>query len=92
MARVSVQSAEYIAACKECVRDQPKSVEPLITSELPQLPWQKVDGDVLKYNNVNYLIVVGYADLLPMTSMTALAVVQRLTADHLSVVQSLPVM
>ena len=46
--------------CDICCKHQPPSVQPLIPSTLPDLPWQKVGTDLFEYKQKPYLIIVDY--------------------------------
>ena len=50
----------YIRKCKICCQFQQTKYEPLIPSELPANPWQKVGTDLFVWDNATYLLVVDY--------------------------------
>lgn len=52
---LSTQLEEVVKACKTCCIHQQQRPEPLIPSELPQLPWQKVGTDLFEWKSHNYL-------------------------------------
>ncbi|EZA52480.1 hypothetical protein X777_08595 [Ooceraea biroi] len=50
-----------IQHCKVCKRYRYANVkEPLITHEVPKLPFQKIASDILEYKGKSYLIIVDY--------------------------------
>lgn len=50
-----------IQKCKVCERYRYANVkEPLITHEIPKLPFQKIASDVLEYKGKSYLVIVDY--------------------------------
>ena len=57
---LSKQLEETVHRCSVCTKFQVPKVEPLIPSQLPSLPWQKVGTDLLEWEKANYLLVVDY--------------------------------
>ena len=57
---LSRQLEETVKSCPECLKHSPLRPEPLIPSQLPQLPWQKVGTDLFEWNKSTYLLVVDY--------------------------------
>lgn len=51
---------ELVRNCKTCIKESANPVEPLMSSELPERPWQKVGSDMFTLNQDNYLLVVDY--------------------------------
>ena len=51
---------ERISNCPTCCQHQPIQVEPLIQTEMPKRPWQKVATDLFEWKKSQYLIVVDY--------------------------------
>ena len=52
---------ELVTKCPECMQIRPtQRKEPLMTTPLPQRPWQKVRADICEYEKRNYLIVIDY--------------------------------
>ena len=50
----------YVHKCKICCQFQQTKYEPLIPSELPASPWQKVGTDLFEWDKATYLLVVDY--------------------------------
>ena len=57
---LSTQLEELVKTCKTCCIHQQQRAEPLIPSELPELPWLKVGTDLFEWKNCNYLLIVDY--------------------------------
>ena len=51
---------ELVTNCTTCIKERKNPVEPLLPSDLPERPWQKVGADLFTLNNSNYLLVVDY--------------------------------
>ena len=79
---LSTQLADHVSKCQACVRGKPVLVEPLVPSEVPDLPWQKVGMDFMSFNSSQYPVVVDYysrcVELALMHSTTAAAVIRQL--------------
>ena len=60
MAWVVQLLAELSHSCPTCARTQRQPAEPLIPSQLPSLPWQRVAAVFFKYRSQIYLLVVDY--------------------------------
>ena len=48
----------FISKCDKCVEFRTNQTEPLIPSEIPEQPWQKVATDFFFFKNNNYLLIV----------------------------------
>ena len=57
---LSKQLEETVRRCSVCTKFQVPRVEPLMPSQLPSLPWQKVGTDLFEWEKSNYLLVVDY--------------------------------
>ena len=57
---LSTQLVQMIKNCRECCKQQCQPAEPLITSELPELPFQKIGTDLFEWEKRTYLLVVDY--------------------------------
>ena len=51
---------ELVAKCQVCTKDQPQNAEPLIPSELPKLPFQRVGTNLFEWEKRTYLLVFDY--------------------------------
>ena len=72
----------FVRQCLECQRTLIPHREPLITSPLPQHPWEKIASDLFHLNGHTNLIVVDYFSRYPevvqMTTTTSTAVIKAL--------------
>ena len=59
------QMKDYIEHCLVCVRNQPPRYEPMISTPLPEYPWQKVASDLFHLKGSDYLIIVDYFSRFP---------------------------
>ena len=55
----------FVKGCPTCVKDATPNSEPMIQTELPDFPWQRVASDLFMLNGVNYLLVVDYFSRFP---------------------------
>ena len=58
--KLSKDLEEMVKRCQECSRAQNQRSQPLIPSELPDLPWQKVGTDLFEWRKAHYLLIVDY--------------------------------
>ena len=54
------QLQDMVSSCEVCCQHHSQRAEPLIPSELPQLPWQKVGMDLFDYKGSTYLLILDY--------------------------------
>lgn len=57
---LSTQLQEVVTNCTSCIQERIPKVEPMIASELPDYPWQRVAADLFELNGKHYLVVVDY--------------------------------
>ena len=57
---LSKQMEELVRSCPECCKLQKQRAEPLVASEFPDLPFQKVGTDLFEWKKENYLMIVNY--------------------------------
>ena len=81
---MSQQIKDYIQQCHTCAKEATPVREPLIKSELPDFPWQKIASDLFTLNGSNYLLVVDYFSRYPevvkLSSTTSPCVIIALKA------------
>ena len=81
---MSRQIKEIVEKCPECVKESAPQKEPLLTSRLPEYPWQKVATDLFVLQGVNYLLVVDYfsryLEVVKLTATTSSKVIDSLKA------------
>ena len=52
--------------CDKCLKKSPPAREPLITTELPLYPWQRVATDLFVLKGIHYLLMVDYFSRYPL--------------------------
>ena len=58
---MSSEIKDYVSNCSVCAAVQPSQArEPLITHEIPKLPWSKVGTDLFTFNGDNFIVIVDY--------------------------------
>ena len=57
---LSRQLEQLIGNCRECLKTLQQRPQPLNSTPLPILPWQKVGSDLFEWQQSNYLLVVDY--------------------------------
>ena len=57
---LSKQLEEKVKQCSECCKNQLQQSEPLMPTQLPELPWQKVGTDLFHWKSNQYLLIVDY--------------------------------
>jgi len=80
--KMSTQIREMIQTCPECVKSSMPPREPMISSTLPEHPWQKVASDLFQLHGNTYLLVVDYFSRYP-------AVVRLTTTTSQNIIKSL---
>ena len=79
---LSKQISDFVGKCPECCRDALPQREPLMTSTLPDYPWQKAATDLFELKGTTYLVVVDYFSRFPeviqMNSTTSRGVISAL--------------
>ena len=58
--RMSKELEDRVKNCPECCKAQNQRHQPLISSPLPELPWQKVATDLFELKKHMYLLIVDY--------------------------------
>ena len=57
---ITKQLKQFIQKCPTCCKNFQIITEPLITTELPSRPWEKLASHLYKFKGVSYILVVGY--------------------------------
>ena len=57
---ISKHINDLIEQCPTCVKEHTPGKEPLIPTDLPDYPWQKIGTDLFFMNGSNYLVAVDY--------------------------------
>nr|XP_057937756.1 cytokine receptor family member b2 isoform X2 [Doryrhamphus excisus] len=70
--------------CPVCAREVHNVPEPLLTTEPPNRPWQRVAADLFQWNRAMYLLVIDYfsryIEVANLTSTTAVSVINKMKA------------
>ena len=70
-----------VKGCRECSRHASKPREPMIISEIPKYPWQKVGSDLFEIKEQTYMYVVlvdyfsRYLEVAKLSSTTSSSIV-----------------
>ena len=64
------QVKEQVKQCQVCTKDASHSKEPMIASQLPDYPWQKVGPDLFELGGSTFLLVVHYFSRLEISKLT----------------------
>ena len=80
---LSTQIAEIVSKCSTCIHYRIPPVEPMIPSDFPQRPWQKLAADLYEIKNKKYLILIDYysryVEVEPLRiNSTSLVVISKL--------------
>ena len=57
---LSQQVAEMVLRCRTCIKERQNPKEPLMVTEKPERPWQKLGCDLFSLRGKTYLLVVDY--------------------------------
>jgi len=57
---LSEAAIKLVTKCPVCTKYRQINAEPMMPSNLPSYPWQKVGCDLFQFNNTTYLLVVDY--------------------------------
>lgn len=78
---MSAQLTELVSNCRECRKLSTPQVLPLLPTELPELPWQKVAMDLFEWKKRTYLLVVDYfsryIEIARLEQLTAAEVIRH---------------
>ena len=75
---------EMVSRCEACVKHRPVCMEPLLPSEFPKRPWERLAMDLFEFDGQTFLLVVDYysrwIEVKHMPTQTSKRVIQRLKA------------
>ena len=81
---MSTEIGEMIQKCNICNKHNPQRPEPLISSEFPELPWQKLGTDLFTWKGFNYLLVIDYysrdIEIAKLHSTSSISVIIHLSS------------
>ena len=79
---VSSQIEQVVRQCWECAKNSSPNKMPLMTTPLPEYPWQVVGTDLFEIDGTHYLLTVDYFSRYPevkrLTTTTSAAVITAL--------------
>ena len=58
--KIGTDIERFVTSCHTCQHWAKDKAEPLISTPLPDLPWQKIATDLFEFNNKHYVVVVDY--------------------------------
>ena len=86
---VSQQIAQMVQQCVEYARNANQHKEPLMSTQLPEYPWQVVGTDLFEIDGTHYLLTVDYFSRYPevvqlktTTSATVITALKRVFSRH----------
>ncbi|UYV66085.1 hypothetical protein LAZ67_4000114 [Cordylochernes scorpioides] len=62
---ISEEIAETVRKCSVCIQEAVSKHEPLIPTNFPTRPWQRIGMDLFKFENKWYLVVIDYYSRFP---------------------------
>lgn len=79
---ISTEVEKMVEKCPTCIKERKVPPEPLITTETPDYPWQKVGIDLFEWKRESYLIVIDYysryIELVLLKKTSAAMVIDKL--------------
>ena len=76
------QIKQRVENCAICAREAHNTPEPLLTTPLPERPWQRVAADLFQWDNAMYLVVIDYysryIEVANLTTTTTAHVTEKL--------------
>nr|XP_039271033.1 uncharacterized protein K02A2.6-like [Styela clava] len=87
---IKADIVDYISKCKTCLKHRRSNQkEPLISHEIPNIPWSTVASDIFYYKGKDYLLVVDYFSKYPeiarlqnKTSYSVISAMKEIIARH----------
>ena len=80
--RMSKEIENLVRNCTTCCKTQVQFAEPLITTNFPKLPWQRVGTDLFEYKGTQYVLVIDYfsryIEIAKLSSMSSNAIITHL--------------
>ncbi|UYV82707.1 K02A2.6-like [Cordylochernes scorpioides] len=77
---ISEEITETVRKCSVCIQEAVSKHEPLIPTNFPSRPWQKIGMDLFKFENKWYLVVIDYysrfPEMIQLDRLTASVVVR----------------
>uniref|UniRef100_A0A8C5D510 Gypsy retrotransposon integrase-like protein 1 n=1 Tax=Gouania willdenowi TaxID=441366 RepID=A0A8C5D510_GOUWI len=86
---LSNQISELVLKCRQCIQERVNVREPLMPTDLPERPWQKLGADLFTLKDKSYLLLIDYfsryvkiAQLSPTRSVTVIVHLKSMFARH----------
>ena len=57
---LSKEVEAMVKNCSTCYKTQAQYTEPMIPTQFPTLPWQRVGTDLFEYKGMHYLLMIDY--------------------------------
>ncbi len=77
---VSKEVKQLVLQCPTCQKDSSPPSEPMLASELPAFPWQRVGSDLLELDGVKHIVIVDYYSRYPevvrLSTSTSASIIQ----------------
>ncbi|UYV61148.1 K02A2.6-like, partial [Cordylochernes scorpioides] len=87
--RITSEIEEMVRTCPMCIEERTNRHQPLLPSELPNCPWEKVGVDLFTLKGQNYLLIADYYSRYPeiarledMTSASVIVHCKSIFARH----------
>ena len=87
--KISKSIEQMVFQCPTCAENTQQGTEPLLSTELPNYPWQMVGSDLMQLKGNHYLIVTDYFSRYPeviklttTTSQNVIRVLKTVFARH----------
>ncbi|UYV62759.1 K02A2.6-like [Cordylochernes scorpioides] len=87
--RITSEIEEMVRTCPMCIEERTNRHQPLLPSELPNCPWEKVGVDLFTLKGQNYLLITDYYSRYPeiarledMTSASVIVHCKSIFARH----------
>ena len=81
---VSKEIESLVKHCRICARTTTTHKEPMIVSQLPDYPWQKVGSDLFEFKGHSYIVLVDYfsrfLEVIKLTATTTSAIISIMKA------------
>jgi len=81
---ISRDIKQYVSECETCLIDKPNRPEPMISTELPSLPWEVLAADLAERNGKQYLVLTDnysrFPEVFELPSTTAETIISRCKA------------
>ncbi|KAF7646649.1 hypothetical protein LDENG_00184290 [Lucifuga dentata] len=67
---ITSQVKQMVERCEICAREAQIPVKPLLNTELPSRPWQRVGADIFQWRNGNYLVLVYFSQYIEVCTLS----------------------